>query len=136
MASEAITRNDLTEILNAVLPSTAVDYVVEEGTSGIWTYRKWNSGIAECWGTYTLSYTSMASWGSMYYSQPYATISFPTGLFVDIPTANFTRVRGAEGWVGNTTMTKDEITNAYITRPTTAGANTSYIDISAKGRWK
>ena len=28
----------------------AADYVVEQGTSGIWTYRKWNSGIAECWG--------------------------------------------------------------------------------------
>ena len=26
------------------------DYVVEQGTSGIWTYRKWNSGIAEYWG--------------------------------------------------------------------------------------
>ena len=28
------------------------DYVVEQGTSGIWTYRKWNSGKAECWGIY------------------------------------------------------------------------------------
>lgn len=26
------------------------DYVVEEGTSGIWTYRKWNSGLVEYWG--------------------------------------------------------------------------------------
>lgn len=26
------------------------DFVVEQGTSGIWYYRKWNSGIAECWG--------------------------------------------------------------------------------------
>ena len=26
------------------------DYVVEQGTSGIWTYRKWNSGLAEYWG--------------------------------------------------------------------------------------
>ena len=25
------------------------DYVVEQGTDGIWTYRKWASGIAECW---------------------------------------------------------------------------------------
>lgn len=25
------------------------DYVVEQGTSGIWNYRKWNSGISECW---------------------------------------------------------------------------------------
>lgn len=29
------------------------DYVVEQGTSGIWHYRKWNSGVAECWGKYT-----------------------------------------------------------------------------------
>ena len=27
-----------------------VDYIVEQGVSGIWSYRKWNSGIAECWG--------------------------------------------------------------------------------------
>ena len=26
------------------------DFIVEQGSSGIWTYRKWNSGIAECWG--------------------------------------------------------------------------------------
>lgn len=26
------------------------DYIVEQGTSDIWTYRKWNSGIAEIWG--------------------------------------------------------------------------------------
>ena len=25
------------------------DYVVEQGISDNWTYRKWNSGIAECW---------------------------------------------------------------------------------------
>lgn len=26
------------------------DYIVEQGTSGIWTYRKWNSGLGEYWG--------------------------------------------------------------------------------------
>lgn len=30
--------------------NTSVDYIVEQGTSGIWVYRKWNSGFAECWG--------------------------------------------------------------------------------------
>lgn len=31
------------------------DYVVEQGANGNWTYRKWASGVAECWGmvTYT-----------------------------------------------------------------------------------
>lgn len=33
----------------AGLNKNCADYVVEQGTSDIWTYRKWNSGIAECW---------------------------------------------------------------------------------------
>lgn len=27
-----------------------IDYIVQQGTSGIWTYRKWNSGLVEYWG--------------------------------------------------------------------------------------
>lgn len=27
------------------------DYVVEQGTGGIWAYRKWNSGLAELWSS-------------------------------------------------------------------------------------
>lgn len=27
-----------------------IDYIVQQGTSGIWTYRLWNSGLAEYWG--------------------------------------------------------------------------------------
>lgn len=32
------------------------DYVVVENTSGKWAYRKWASGIAECWGTFDAKY--------------------------------------------------------------------------------
>ena len=35
----------------AVNGSSMDDFVTEQGTSGIWTYRKWKSGINECWGT-------------------------------------------------------------------------------------
>lgn len=31
---------------------TIADFVVEQGESGGWQYRKWNSGIGECWGTF------------------------------------------------------------------------------------
>lgn len=34
----------------ALSGSVMNDFVIEQGTSGIWIYRKWNSGIAECWG--------------------------------------------------------------------------------------
>lgn len=30
--------------------SVSHDYIVEQGRSGIWMYRKWNSGVAEFWG--------------------------------------------------------------------------------------
>ena len=49
--------------------SAVVDFVVEEGTSGIWTYRKWASGTAECWGTspeVTVASSQWSAWGGMY----------------------------------------------------------------------
>lgn len=46
---------------------TVADFIVEHGTSGIWTYRKWASGIAECWGTSeTVTMDSWKEWGGMY----------------------------------------------------------------------
>lgn len=35
------------------------DFVIEQGTSGIWSYRKWYSGIAECWGRYSGTPTNL-----------------------------------------------------------------------------
>ena len=36
---------------NYSLKSQFADYVTEQGISGNWSYRKWDSGVAECWGT-------------------------------------------------------------------------------------
>lgn len=46
--------SDCVETYETIMGGKA-DYIVEQGTSGIWTYRKWNSGIAECWGRITIS---------------------------------------------------------------------------------
>ena len=45
---------------------TIADYIVEQGTSGIWTYRKWNSGVAECWGYWTTTSTFLNAYGNAY----------------------------------------------------------------------
>jgi hypothetical protein len=53
--------------------SKLADFVIEEGTSGVWTYRKWDSGLAECWGrAEDLAITNGAV------TLP----AFPTGLFL------------------------------------------------------
>ena len=43
--------NDGNIVLRPYVPlvDDPVDEVVEQGGSGNWTYRKWESGIAECW---------------------------------------------------------------------------------------
>ena len=48
------------------------DFVVETGTSGIWTYRKWYSGLAECWGKKTGTIGNLAkAWGNLYVGDTY-----------------------------------------------------------------
>jgi hypothetical protein len=52
------------------------DFVVEQGQNGVWTYRKWNSGLAECWGNIAFDF----------YDNPTAnTFSFNYEKDVDLP---------------------------------------------------
>lgn len=89
MSSETITRNDLKAVLDEVLPNTSVDYIVEQGTSGIWTYRKWNSGIAECWGTKTATLTGSSAVAPFSgYCYAFGAIAFPSALFNATPVVN------------------------------------------------
>ena len=44
------------------------DYITEQGTTGVWTWRKWASGIAELWAVFgadTLAMTAQ-TWGDLY----------------------------------------------------------------------
>ncbi|MGN1218649.1 MAG: hypothetical protein ACI4TD_11870, partial [Phocaeicola sp.] len=69
----------------SLTPTEEVDFVVDQGTSDIWAYRKWNSGIAELWGRYDTTSTSVAGTGLTHCG---ATFPF---TFVEKPfvTANF-----------------------------------------------
>ena len=44
-----ITDDKTLEDINKVLDKLSVDYMVERGTNGYWTYEKWNSGKVELW---------------------------------------------------------------------------------------
>ena len=43
--------NKVNYCLSELSQRLGVDYIVEQGTSRRWTYEKWNSGKAVCWGT-------------------------------------------------------------------------------------
>ena len=62
------------------------DYVVAQGTSGIWTYRKWNSGIAECWTTSAITVRGV-HWADVLGGYGYSILlNFPQNLFTNVMT--------------------------------------------------
>lgn len=69
-----------------ILKGNAVnDFIIDSGTSGIWTYRKWNSGIAECWCTTNQTeYAVTTSYGSGYFGEA-DDVKWVNGLFGEPP---------------------------------------------------
>ena len=60
--------------IESLIKSLSVDYVEAQGTSGVWQYRRWHSGIAECWiEEYTVSSVTMTT--------PYGNNNLYTGYF-------------------------------------------------------
>ncbi len=105
------------------------DYVVEQGTSGIWTYRKWNSGIAECWLTTKQSLTCAAPTSLMggYYSYvelntPFTFVSFLRGVgdsnlgtglgFTNVTSPSFSKIR-VYSW-GNQNVATMNIASIFL----------------------
>ena len=64
------------------------DFVTEQGTSGIWTYRKWNSGLAECFGSQPVTNMLVGTvWGALYCSSRINLPTFPF-TFKSVPQVN------------------------------------------------
>ena len=123
--------------LKAITKALSVDYIVEQGTSGIWTYRKWNSGIAECWGTKTVAPSISDDWGNWKEGKISDKLSYPSGLFVENPaffvgTNTTSNAFVFEHWeAGSATQTP----LIYGSRPY-AATFTATICLRAVGRWK
>lgn len=68
------------------------DYIVEQGTSGNWTYEKWNSGICKAWYyesfNFQPSFTQKAT--GIYSHEDWTSreITLPSGLFTSVRYAN------------------------------------------------
>lgn len=114
------------------------DYIVEQGTSGVWTYRKWASGIAECWGDY--QYTNLVA--NRAFAGGYITASghaqggwtFPF-TFTSVKT--FTPwVTGANAWILSDGGLSTTNTGAFWVIFGTSGTRTVNVRVSVMGYWK
>lgn len=53
------------------------DFITEEGTSGRWWYRKWNSGMCELFGSVAAASRTFSAWGSSYVSAKTTAVAYP-----------------------------------------------------------
>lgn len=128
-----------------VYTKPVVDFVVEKGTSGIWTYRKWNSGLAECWGRKLVDDQPCNNAIGNWYRTSLITASPYPFAFIEEPELNMyyeTRT-GTSGiiWPTNTDTsgTNTALTapnNVYIIRMISSEGITGCINIQATGKWK
>jgi hypothetical protein len=115
--------------------NNTVDRIIEWGQVGVWTYRKWNTGAVECWGTIsgTLSpYTTING-----FSAYEGSVAFPANLFTSSPNVQFQPYIGngfaipARGVISTNTQCK------WVALSNVNTANTTVkVDVFAIGKWK
>lgn len=111
--------------------------VIEQGTSGIWTYRKWSDGTSECWGifqaTCAINTSSSAFFG---YRSNAVTTSFPTSLFVATPVVNAVNADSGGAIVDNTNGTSSTTFSVWFASGTSRSSSTRPVNVYAIGKWK
>lgn len=119
--------------------ATPTDYVIQQGTSNGWTYRKWASGKYECWlRDSSKKATINQSWGSFYYGTLSAW-NYPITFVGDYPTVNIT-IQAANGGAWAVPNYSDysftSTGTIYLYRPSQITNMSLTVNIYACGRWK
>lgn len=137
--SEATADNKMVELdddWDLVMSGEAVkDFIVEQGTSGNWEYRKWASGKAECWGRFSVDADVNIPWGSLYIAR-INEIAFPI-TFSATPICVYGGTGGTTLMIannGNATPTSTQ--PIVLIRPSVTEKTTYLIQFVAYGRWK
>lgn len=135
-ALDALFHNKANFLQGLQIKGTDLDYIVEQGEKDGWFYRKWDSGIAECWKIYygTGINAAHVQYNGFYYSTRIS-VTYPFE-FTNLPTLtvdggsnanmNFVRVFGqSEEAATFVVVGLENVTSAEIT-----------VDIKAIGKWK
>ena len=115
-----------------------VPVLLNNGTSGIWTYEQWSDGRAKCYGRIPISSLAVSTTlGTWYRSNVVdsSTYAYPF-TFSDIPNVNM-QYATSNGTGANMWLTTQGTTSAppsfYLIRPTSASAVTGYVNVQVEG---
>lgn len=114
----------------AIPGAVIADYIIEENTSGIWTYRKWHSGKAECWGR-AINCSIPANWSTTGVNIALPFI-FKTMTNWQIQHQNY-QINNCYGYPTTVTNTYD---NINIQTNASDALSTAAFMILCQGTWK
>ena len=138
-------------VVGTELAALKADYVVENGTSGNWTWRKWNSGILEMWGYHlSVRFDTTAdgevNWrqaGSTGFSWASGSFNFPQTFYDKTYTMNISKEYDPDAQSSNLLIygsvhqsTSQGGVRVLIPTDQTTGLNTTRLDVHVSGRWK
>lgn len=137
-ALDAVFHNKANFLAELQINGIDLDYIVEQGLSdGGWFYRKWNSGIAECWKIHTKRSVNVAevNYSGFYYSDtlsvayPFTFTNYPTVIITGGSNdhMNLARIFGSY---------KDKAAFVVVGLSATATQTDINVNIYAVGRWK
>lgn len=118
------------------------DWVVEQGTSETWRWRKWASGLAECWGCLICTGIETPNpWGTLYESSGQGPFEYPLS-FTERPCQQLSISQTSKNafmleYPATPGNTETNTGRFWLVRPTnTGGENTVCVDVYAAGKWK
>lgn len=123
------------DVKELIAKLTNTPMIVEQGTSGIWTYRKWSNGTAECWATLpsgTFAPSATTSGGISYRT---LSTTFPASFFTTAPTAQVNCKWGTGiSWASARTLSTTTL--EYAVLKLNNSSESADIYFYAIGEWK
>ena len=120
-------------------------FIVESGTSGIWSYHKYSDGTCELWGRKTItnlaistalgSSTAPGSWYRSSAGQPFG--RYPFSVYNSSITTGFESTNGQSAltWASTPSSITDPY-NVYLIRPTSSSGVSGILSIHVRGKLK
>ena len=114
-------------------------FIVESGTSGIWSYHKYSDGTCELWGRKTITNlaisTALGSWYRSSAGQPFG--RYPFSVYNSSITTGFESTNGQSAltWASTPSSTTDPY-NVYLIRPTSSSGASGILSIHVRGKLK
>lgn len=112
------------------------DHVVAQGTSGIWRWRKWASGDADCRMRTVQTFATTTPWGSLYYD-----VGKPGGwafpfAFKETPNVSVDLLSGFVFPFANDDATASKACTFWAISAGSYDSLNVTIEVKAEGRWK